>query len=393
MSEILSIGELLDLGGNASSMSAYVPFSSLNYSGSTITGISGSAIGGQGGTDSATVSAIASSYAESAMSGKLDNSASGTWYPLEGNPSGFITGVDLSPYAYASSVHEYSGVNPVVVDNSANTISLDSTPIHFDSSMRSYVSGGSGFVGVNSAGLQPAANYAYQSSLDMYAFKSALSAFAYESSLSSKLDSSAAYAPTFEYDADDRISSIDGSAVAGGCNYVSPSGTLAVDNVNGTIDSWNSSLRVDELITAASSMPGTANYTSDGFGHLTRLWTGNAISGDAVLFSASSDNWSTPFGISGYGVKDGGVEVLVASTPVGFTYTGSASGTIDREFSGFIMRISGTYAEPFYTQISAIVNVERPGETASATSVYENVLKDSMWQSLTAWATSQGWTP
>jgi len=66
-----------------------------------ISAINGSALGGQGGgVDSATVSAIASSYAESAASGKLDTTAfnSGDFYTTS-NPSGFITGVDLSDYA------------------------------------------------------------------------------------------------------------------------------------------------------------------------------------------------------------------------------------------------------------------------------------------------------
>ena len=48
--------------------------------------------------DSAAVSSIASSYAESAASGKLDTSASSSFYTVD-NPSGFITGVDLSEYA------------------------------------------------------------------------------------------------------------------------------------------------------------------------------------------------------------------------------------------------------------------------------------------------------
>lgn len=63
------------------------------YDGATITSIDGSAVGGAGGVDSATVSAIASAYAESAVS-----SVSGDYYSTS-NPSGFITGVDLSNYA------------------------------------------------------------------------------------------------------------------------------------------------------------------------------------------------------------------------------------------------------------------------------------------------------
>lgn len=59
-----------------------------------ISSIDGSAIaGGAGGIDSATCSAIASAYAESAVS-----AVSGDYYSTS-NPSSFITGVDLSPYA------------------------------------------------------------------------------------------------------------------------------------------------------------------------------------------------------------------------------------------------------------------------------------------------------
>ncbi len=72
-----------------------------------ISGINGSAIaGGAGGVDSATVSAIASGYAESAASGKLDSSASSSFYST-GNPSGFITGVDLSPYQTTADMSGY----------------------------------------------------------------------------------------------------------------------------------------------------------------------------------------------------------------------------------------------------------------------------------------------
>ena len=84
---------------------------------SSIRAISAAATGG--GVDSATVSAIASSYAESAASGKLDSSAfnSADFYSTS-NPSGFITGVDLTPYqptsamsAYATTAYVESGLS------------------------------------------------------------------------------------------------------------------------------------------------------------------------------------------------------------------------------------------------------------------------------------------
>lgn len=70
--------------------------------------------------DSAAVSSIASSYAEAAASSKLDTTAfnSGDFYSTS-NPSGFITGVDLTAYqeksamtAYQPSGDYYSATNP-----------------------------------------------------------------------------------------------------------------------------------------------------------------------------------------------------------------------------------------------------------------------------------------
>ena len=60
------------------------------------------------GIDSATVSAIASDYAESAASGKLDITAfnSAEFYTTA-NPSGFITGVDLTPYQTTAGMTAY----------------------------------------------------------------------------------------------------------------------------------------------------------------------------------------------------------------------------------------------------------------------------------------------
>lgn len=142
----------------------------------------------------------------SSLSGKLDNSASSTWYPRTGNPSGFLTAhQSLAGYvpksaisaqsatwntvtakvpksdisgrsatwntvsamvpksaisaqsatwntvtakADATATHTYTGVSPVVVNNTTNQISLSASSIHLDTSLRSYVSGTSGFIGL-----------------------------------------------------------------------------------------------------------------------------------------------------------------------------------------------------------------------------------------------------
>ena len=69
--------------------------------------------------DEAAVSGIASAYAQSAASSKLDTTAfnSGDFYSTS-NPSGFITGVDLTPYqptsamsAYATTAYVESGLS------------------------------------------------------------------------------------------------------------------------------------------------------------------------------------------------------------------------------------------------------------------------------------------
>lgn len=188
-----------------SGMSAYVPYSSVeNNSMGQVTGINGSAIAG--GLDSASVSSIASSvasaYTESAfsslsskadssalsayqpvsamsgyattayvdgmVSGKLDMSASSTWYPMTGNPSGFITGVDLGDYATTGYVES-------AVSGKLDTSTFASA----------------------SAGFAPTGDYAYNSALTAYIPASASGAFqpsgdyAFNSAVSSKLDASA----------------------------------------------------------------------------------------------------------------------------------------------------------------------------------------------------------
>lgn len=214
---LLSIGEILDLG-NSANMSSYIPYSALDYDPTgAISGISGSAIAG--GVESSVVSSIVSSMVSSkadqsaledccssmssvvssiqndvsgissyvsgltgeyleksassmfAPSGSyMSASESSSFYPMTGNPSGFLTGVDLSDYA---------------------------TTAYVDSSV-------SGKMDATASGyLQPSGDYAYNSSLSSYLYASASSLFqsagdyqtagdyAYNSAVSSKLDASA----------------------------------------------------------------------------------------------------------------------------------------------------------------------------------------------------------
>lgn len=124
-----------------SAVSSHIPWNALEYSAgtNTITSISGSAIGGAGGgggTDPATVSAIASSYAESAASGKQDTTAM-TAYAYESSNSAkldktafsdvsgsFLTSVDLTPYqtTAAMTAYAFESSNSAKLDASAQVV-------------------------------------------------------------------------------------------------------------------------------------------------------------------------------------------------------------------------------------------------------------------------------
>lgn len=196
-------------------LSGKIGYSALEYNPTgEISGISGSAIAT---TDPARVSAIASSYAESAVSSisawsgyfssissKADQSAfeqcceevhsaleevtnnissiSSTVSGLTGQyieqsasgmfaPSGnYVSASDMSAYVPFSGLegdgskitgvsgsaikgHEYTGINPVVVDNVEDTISVEHRTLCVDSTMTAYNSGSSAVIGVNVEGL------------------------------------------------------------------------------------------------------------------------------------------------------------------------------------------------------------------------------------------------
>ena len=427
-----------------SSMSAYIPFSGLDYNqGGRITGISGSAI--YAALDSSTVSAIASSYAESAISSisgwsadfssisskidwsssgvfqpsgnyqtagdyafnsslsakadqsafeqccdevhsaldeKIDKSASGKFQPsgqyvyessyssfssevtnnississtvsgLTGQyieqsassmfqPSGnYASASDLSSYVPFSGIegeggrvtgisgsaikgHEYTGINPVVVNNTADTISVEHRTLCVDSTMTAYTTGDSAVIGVNVAGLDISGKvdssaigtYDYYgtalvttlSGSGFYAERAnranedisgrPLTELAAESSLSSKQDTL-----TFGYD-DDKISAINGSALAG------QGGGGGLVTAIGTSESGITSINNSGLVDTAALH--SADYSS--------LYVQ-----EPLYISASGD--SSYIGISG---DVGGVDSATCSAIASAYAESAASGKLD----------------------------------------------------------------
>lgn len=182
-------------------ISSKIDYSALEYNGQNlITGISGSAIASNAvdpneyipwsasGTFQPSGSYLSST--DSALfqpSGEyLSASESSNYYPMTGNPSGFITDEECqSSYLAISAFSSYSSV----VDNSITSISsvvsgVSGTYLEKSASSMFQESG-------NYVSASEMSAYAKASSLEDYQLKSAMSAYAYESSLSSKLDSSA----------------------------------------------------------------------------------------------------------------------------------------------------------------------------------------------------------
>ena len=169
---VLSIGELLDLGGSAST-AGLIPYSALEYnSNNEISGISGSAIaGGGGGVDSATVSSIASSYAESAVSGVVStvSSNSASWGSFD---SATVSSI-ASSYAESAvssyvpySSFEYSAGTTLITAVSGSAIAGQNfnpsqMRLVIDSATMSAGSSESGIeIGVKSGVFQPTGAYA-----------------------------------------------------------------------------------------------------------------------------------------------------------------------------------------------------------------------------------------
>lgn len=263
MPEILSIGELLDLG-NSANMSAYIPYSGLNYNASgAISGISGSAIAG--GIESSVVSSIVSSMVSgkadqsavesccSAMSAevsaKLDASASSLFQPSGNyqpsgdyysatNPSGFITTADLTDYAKesalsskldASASSNFAPSGDYVMESSYSSFTSEVT--NNISSISSTVSGLTGtYIEQSASGMfAPSGDYAYNSSLSSKLDASSSSLFApsgdyaYNSALSSYIpqSSSGQFAPSGDYAYNSALSSkVDQSAFDDCCSSV-----------------------------------------------------------------------------------------------------------------------------------------------------------------------------
>lgn len=296
---ILSIGELLDLG-NSASTAGLVPYSALEYNASgDISGISGSAIAG--GVDTTIVSSIVSSYVESGVSGKADQSA------LDDCCSAMSAVVSAKLDASASSQFQPSGS---YADASSLSSKLDASA---------------------SGMFAPSGNYAPSGD------------YAYNSSLSSKLDASASsqFAPSGDYVFNSSYSSFTGDVT----NNISSISSV----VSGITGDWSSKADTSALDnkmdkSASSQFAPSGDYAF------------NSALSSYVNYSAISGEGGKVTSINGSGISAQAVPTLplyVASPLTAGIDEMSSQVTIG--FPGVVVQIVSSEAEATGTNIVYVV--------------------------------------
>jgi len=385
-----------------SAMSAYVPFSGLDYNPSNqITGISGSAIAGS--LDSATVSAIASSVASSytesafssisswtaefssisskadssslsayqpvsamsgyateayvdakvgdkldatasslfltglpddlattgdvasAVSGKLDKSASGEFYPMTGNPSGFLT-AHQSLAGLATVEYVDSSVSSKLDTSAFASASAGFAPTGdyaFNSSLSAYYPASASGAFQPSGNYQTAGDYAFNSAVSSKLDASASSSFVVNSSMSSWIPYSALdYSGT-------AISGIDGSSLAGmgGGDYT------GIYPVN--VDNTAREISVDSLpLVTDSSMTAYGSAGSSVIGVNLDIMSGKQ---DTLSFSYDDDKISAINGSALAG--QGGGEQVVTSLQYATSESGAIVGSTTGDKVGYSNKV------------------------------------------------------
>ena len=282
--------------------------------------------------DSAAVSAIASSYAESAASSKLDESATADFYSTS-NPSGFITGVDLSDYQPTSAMTAYQ-VSGDYAYNSSLSSKLDtsaSSSFYGSDNPSGFITGvdlsdyaTTAYVDSSVSSKQDTLTFGYDganiSSIDGSALAggggggvdsatvSAIASSYAESAVSSKQDTL-----TFGYDGSNNISSIDGSALAGGGGGLVYGATAAYNSnklglgASGTGTKTDAGLylssthgtgfyKVNEMTLNRSSYGETVKFNLGSAGSQVIL---SAYGTRGAFHSAWNSNASASFGVSG----------------------------------------------------------------------------------------------
>ena len=225
---------------------------------------------------------------EAAVSGKLDNSASSTWYPFDGNPSGFLTEhQELSGYVEKSAISAESAVwNGVTAKLDATASSQFITALPADMATTGDIEAAVSGKLDNSASStwypfdgNPSGFLTAHQSLAGYATEAYV-----DSSVSGKADSSAltAYQPTGDYAYNSAVSSkLDASA---------SSEFYGTGNISGYVDS----AYVDGQVSGKLDATASAGFytTANESGYVDSAYVDSAVSGkqDTLTFDWDADS-------------------------------------------------------------------------------------------------------
>ena len=429
---LLSIGEILDLG-NSANMSAYIPYSALDYNPTgAISGISGSAIAG--GVESSVVSSIVSSM----VSSKADQSA------LEDCCSS-MSSVVSSIQNDVSSISSYvSGLSGDYLEKSASSMFAPSGDYAYNSSLSSYLYASASSLFQSAGNYQTAGDYAYNSSVSAKLDASASSEFyltsnpsgfltsvdlsnyattAYvDSSVSSKLDSSAS---SSFYTVDNPSGFITGVDLDGYATtaYVDSSVSGKMDKsesssfypMTGNPSGFLTSVDLSDYATTAyvdSSVSGKLDTSAQVVTSILKFVHADESSvcqiNELPIRAASAEMGTDGRYISSLASKSSLSSYYPTSNPSGFITDSTlvnyaTTAYVDSSVSGKMDKSESSSFYPMYSNPSGYLTAVDINECVlSAGSginfrvdgqgVYIDVNFYNAFTSLSAWATAQGWT-
>lgn len=291
-------------------LSSKIPWNSLEYSGTVITAISGSAIGGQGGGGGDT-------------SQCLPKSASGDFYPMTGNPSGFLTAhQDISNKLDSSAFTSYTSTALTGIQDNITALSsvVSSGPFQ-PTGDYAYASSLSSKLDASASGaFAPSGNYAYNSSLSGYLKTSASSTWypmtGNPSGFLTAHQSLTGYVPKSSISAQSSI-------------WNTVSAMVPKSSISSQSSVWNtvSAMVPQSSISAQSSNWGKVTATAGGSSQVSSingsaildLSTYNALTALSAIITANSAKWNKISSVSGLTSITANKYTLSAGTGISLT--------------------------------------------------------------------------
>lgn len=271
----------------------------------------------------------------SAVSSKADASSLTGYLALadiHSTTASAITSIGGS--AVGGSSNLYTGIYPIVVDNTAGTIGIDNTGLSVDDTMTSYTSAGEVVIGVKPG------------------------VYAFESSMSSKLDTSAFSDVSASFLTAETV-----TATGSDGTYITSINSLPLSGVGGGVTSVVTATAGDGTsVSSVNGMPllDTGAIRSAGIGDLfvaSPLFTGDSAGSAYIGLDLSSNTANEITAIGGSAIAGGGAASLPISGSGDDGYGNSATSTYSETGAEFVM--TGSYSGSSYLSPSTLYLVHR----------------------------------